>query len=178
MSNEPNIPMFSAAERAMLGKTADALSAYLGAAVLAEIGTTDGVQWVIFGRALGEQDDVPDDAVRVQLGGVGSDVLGQKGGLATDQQSFDCTFLWAIEVTDDEIERFIRLDSAGEIFDSANQLTDLLPFSLEEPVVADEGDEDDEDNEDTEGSAGEDNDTSGGDRDTGGWVEPGNNTRH
>jgi len=146
MSSDPdtNSPIFSAAERTMLGKTADALSAYLGAAVLAEIGTTDGVQWVIFGRALGQEDDVPEDAVRVQLGGMGSDVLGQKGGLATDQQSFDCTFLWAIEVTGDETERFVRLDSAGEIFDSANQLTDLLPFSLEDPVVADEDSDHDE----------------------------------
>jgi len=148
MSSEPNTPIFSAAERAMLGKTADALSAYLGAAVLAEIGTTDGVQWVIFGRALGEDDAVPDDAVRVQLGGMGSDVLGQKGGLATDQQPFDCTFLWAIEVTEDETERFIRLDSAGEIFDSANQLADLLPFSLQEPTDADADDDADVDADD------------------------------
>jgi hypothetical protein len=172
MSSEPNIPMFSASERTMLGKTADALSAYLGAAVLAEIGTTDGVQWVIFGRALGEQDEIPDDAVRVQLGGMGSDVLGQKGGLATDQQSFDCTFLWAIEVTDDEAERFIRLDSAGEVFDSASQLADLLPFSLEEPVIAEDDDLEDDDSPDSG-----DGDNDGGDRGTG-WVAPGNNTRH
>jgi len=164
MSSEPNTntPIFSAAERDMLGKTADALSAYLGAAVLAEIGTTDGVQWVIFGRALGQEDDVPEDAVRVQLGGMGSDVLGQKGGLATDQQSFDCTFLWAIEVTGDETERFIRLDSAGEIFDSANQLTDLLPFSLQEPTAADADDDADADidTDSDDGNNGNDIDTS------------------
>ena len=131
---------FTDAELAMLGKTADALSAYMGTAILAEIGETDGVQWVIFGRALDAEEHVAEDIVHVQIGGRGTNVLGQRGGLQTHQSAYDCAFLWAIEITDDEDERFVRLNPDGEVFDAAPELAMLLPFTLEEPdVPADDG---------------------------------------
>ncbi len=125
----------------MLGKTADALTAYMGTAILAEVGQTQDAQWVIFARALDQQEDVGDDIVHVQMGGPGSQVLGQRGGLETDKIPYDCAFLWAIEITPDEQERFVRLDPEGEVFDTAPELAMLLPFTLEEPELADDVDE-------------------------------------
>ena len=53
-SNLPNaIDAFSAAELNVLATTADALSAYLGQAVLAEVGVNEaGREWVVFGVPL------------------------------------------------------------------------------------------------------------------------------
>lgn len=126
---------FSDAELAMLGKTADALSAYMGAAVLAEVGCTDGADWVIFGRALGEDDTVETDTVRVQIGGAESRVLGERGGLDVEVEIYDCAFLWAIQMTDDPLDRFVRLDQEGEVFEAATTLAELLPFALNEPEL-------------------------------------------
>lgn len=133
MPEQPDSLMFSDAELTMLGKTADAFSAYLGTAVLAEVGESDGAQWVIFAKALGQDAAGADGLVHVQVGGPGSKVLGQKGGLATERQAFDCEFLWAIQITDDPEERFVRLDPTGDAVDAAPQLVELLPFSLQEP---------------------------------------------
>ncbi len=124
---------FSEDELAMLGKTADALSAYMGAAVLAEVGQTDEGDWVIFGRVLGDDTPPEADTLHVQLGGPGAQILGEKGGLDTGADTYDCAFLWAIQITADPEERYIRLDKEGEIFDAASHLSDLLPFNLDEP---------------------------------------------
>lgn len=131
---------FSDTELTMLGKTADALSAYMGEAVLAEVGNTEGADWVIFGRALGEDAEVKDDTVRVQIGGPDARVLGESGGLELESESYDCAFLWAIQVTNDPLERFVRLDQDGEVFEGATTLAELLPFDLNEPEL--EPDED------------------------------------
>uniref|UniRef100_UPI0040489111 hypothetical protein n=1 Tax=Orrella sp. TaxID=1921583 RepID=UPI0040489111 len=131
---------FSDAELAMLGKTADALSAYMGAAVLAEVGSTDGADWVIFGRALGEDDAAEDDMLHVQIGGAESRVLGECGGLDVILESYDCAFLWAIQITDDPLDRFVRLDQDGEVFEAATTLAELLPFALNEPELPPEDD--------------------------------------
>jgi hypothetical protein len=126
---------FSEEEIIMLGKTADALSAYMGAAVLAEVGDMEGFQWVIFARVL-DQDLEPDEQlVHVQMGGAGTQVLGQRGGLDTDHTTYDCEFLWAIQITQSQQERYVRLDPQGEIFDFSADLAALLPFSLIEPEL-------------------------------------------
>lgn len=140
MTPTPPTLVFTDHELAMLGKTADALSAYMGAAVLAELGHTEQAQWVIFGRALDAQSQAEDDIVHVQIGGPGTQILGQGGGLDTAATTYDCEFLWAIEITADETERFVRLDPQGEVFDTAPELAMLLPFSLAEPLVTDEDD--------------------------------------
>ena len=126
----------------MLGKTSDALTAYMGTAILAEVGETDGAQWVIFGRALDQDEAIGDDIVHVQMGGPGTKVLGQRGGLETDKSAYDCAFLWAIEITSDEEERLIRLNPEGEVFDTAPELAMLLPFTLDEPELPDDVDDD------------------------------------
>lgn len=126
----------------MLGKTADALTAYMGTAILAEVGQTEEAQWVIFARALDQDETVGEDIVHVQMGGPGTRVLGQRGGLETDKVTYDCAFLWAIEITPDEDERFVRLDPEGEVFDVAPELAMLLPFTLEEPDLPDDIDDD------------------------------------
>ena len=133
---------FSDSELAMLGKTADALTAYMGTAILAEVGQTDDAQWVIFARALDQDETAGDDIVHVQMGGPGTTVLGQRGGLQTDKITYDCAFLWAIEITPDEDERFVRLDPEGEVFDVAPELAMLLPFTLEEPTLPADIDDD------------------------------------
>lgn len=140
MTPTPPTLVFTDDELTMLGKTADALSAYMGAAVLAELGHTEAAQWVIFGRALDAQGQAQDDIVHVQIGGPGSQILGQGGGLDTATTTYDCAFLWAIEITADEAERFVRLDPQGEVFDTAPELAMLLPFSLAEPLVSEEDD--------------------------------------
>jgi len=132
---------FSETELAMLGKTSDALTAYMGAAVLAEVGETDGVQWVIFARALDQNEPASEDMIHVQMGGPGTRVLGQCGGLETDKVVYDCEFMWAIEITPETHDRFVRLDPEGEVFDSAPELAMLLPFTLDEPELPDDSDE-------------------------------------
>ncbi len=142
---------FSDAEIAMLGSTADALSAYMGAAVLAEIDENDGAQCVIFARALDQGEPPPEDLVHVQMGGPNAQVLGQRGGLDTSKSSYDCEFLWAIEITDSPDERFVRLNPEGEVFDAANELGLLLPFSLEDPSQEQETDQESDEQSDAEG---------------------------
>jgi hypothetical protein len=154
---------FTEQELLMLGQTADALSAYMGAVVLAELGRNEDTEWVIFGRAIG-QDEEPDESIfHVQLGGPDTRLLGQKGGLDTAVDSYDCEFLWAVEITEDEDERYVRLDQEGEIFDAASDLATLLPFSLAEPELPsldeadeDEGEEDEDENPDDDPNVGDD----------------------
>ncbi|AWB35343.1 hypothetical protein [Orrella marina] len=166
MSNSPNpadyILKFSDSELEMLGRTADALSAYMGCVVLAEIGVSEDTEWVIFGRAIGLDEESSEDLLHVQMGGSGSRILGQKGGIETTAETLDCEFLWAIEITDDPDERYVRLDQEGEVFDSASELVTLLPFSLQEPVQA-AAMSDDEDPEDDPGNSDEDRDVEGPD---------------
>jgi len=132
----PNLALtFTPTELTMLGKTADALTAYMGTAILAEVGQTDGAQWVIFARALGQDEAAGEGVVNVQMGGPGTHIVGQGGGLETDKVVYDCAFLWAIEITPDEEERFVRLDQEGEVFDAAPELAMLLPFNVEEPTL-------------------------------------------
>jgi hypothetical protein len=153
-------PRFSVAELAVLAKTADALSAYLGKPVLAEIGETDsGAEWVAFGVPLepGVEDD---EHTHVQMGGPQARILGNRGGLPhTDADVYDCIYLWAIEITGNEGERFVKLDHEGEEAAWSDDLAEVLPFTLgEEGLISpDEEDEDDEDDEDDDDDYEDDN---------------------
>lgn len=171
MSDTPNPAdyklKFTDSELEMLGRTADALSAYMGCVVLAEISASEDAEWVIFGRAIGLDEEVSEDVLHVQMGGPGSRVLGQQGGLEATAQTLDCEFLWAIEITDDPDERYVRLDHEGEVFDSASDLVTLLPFSLQEPdemaaTVDDESEYDTEDSDEGNDSEGLDGDHQNG----------------
>lgn len=160
-----SVSRFQAAELDMLAKTADALSAYLGKSVLAEVGTTDdGMEWVTFGIPLDKDaSEGEDDTVRVQMGGPNARLLGNRGGLtATDEDAYDCLYLWAIQITLAEGERFVKLDQDGEESAWSDTLSDVLPFALsEEDLAALEEDEDDDDDDEDEDEDDDDDENVG-----------------
>jgi len=146
-----SVARFSQAELDMLAKTADAMSAYLGQPVLAEVSTNDeGLEWVGFGTPLDAGDDADEtqDAPHVQLGGPGARLLGQRGGLPEGADAYDCLFLWAIQISTNEGERFVKIDQDGEESAWSDNLLDILPFSLEEDPLPPLDEEDDEDEDD------------------------------
>jgi hypothetical protein len=148
-----SVSRFQAGELDMLARTADALSAYLGKPVLAEVGRAeDGLEWVTFGIPLEEdalEAENEHDPVRVQMGGPDARLLGSGGGLAgTDEDAYDCLYLWAIQITLAEGERFVKLDQDGEESAWSDSLADVLPFALSDEDLAALDDEDDEEDED------------------------------
>lgn len=136
----------------MLAKTADALSAYLGKLVLAEVMTSDdGTEWVSFGTPV-EQDAKDDKQPHVQLGGPNARLLGNRGGLEpSDNETYDCLYLWAVQITQTEGERFIKFDQHGEETAWSDDLADMLPFALTDEPLADEDEEEEDDNEEDDG---------------------------
>ncbi|CAJ50410.1 hypothetical protein [Bordetella avium] len=143
---------FSETELDMLAKTADALSAYLGQPVLAEVAQSEeGMEWVAFGVALDDDAEEGDKRPHVQMGGQGARILGGRGGLPdTASQAYDCLYLWAIQLSLVEGERFIKLDQDGEECAWSDTLSDVLPFDLNETAddISDDDDEEDEDHHD------------------------------
>lgn len=124
---------FTTTEADLLGRTADALCAYMGKPVLAEIvaETDAGFEWVLFAIPLTPDQD--DDLPRVQLGGPGSRLLGSCGGLdLSDDEPLDCEFLWAIQLCDLENIRYIKVDANGDETAWTDRLEELLPFDLRE----------------------------------------------
>ncbi|WP_424649002.1 hypothetical protein [Castellaniella sp.] len=143
---------FTPAEADLLGRTADALCAYLGRPVIAEIvsETGDGYEWALFALPLAPQDD-DEDKPRVQAGGPGARFLGNCGGLdLSDGQAVDCEFLWAIQLSDLEGVRYIKVDAQGEEVAWTDALTDLLPFDLQDAQAPADDEEDEDDEEDGE----------------------------
>ncbi|MFC4297012.1 hypothetical protein ACFO0J_03025 [Castellaniella hirudinis] len=137
---------FTPAEADLLGRTADALCAYLGKPVIAEIVAEpdEGYEWALFALPLGPKDE-EGDAPRVQAGGPGARFLGNCGGLdLSDGQAVDCEFLWAVQLSDLEGVRYIKVDAHGEEVAWTDTLTDLLPFDLHEAEAPPDEDEDDE----------------------------------
>ncbi|MFJ1302532.1 hypothetical protein ACILG0_21435 [Pseudomonadota bacterium AL_CKDN230030165-1A_HGKHYDSX7] len=142
---------FSTAELDMLAKTADAMSAYMGRPVLAEVGKGDeGTEWVTFGVALDtDGKEADDDQPHVQMGGKDARLLGGLGGLPdAATQTYDCIYLWAVQISLVEGERFVKLDQEGEECAWSDDLADVLPFALSEDPLEPEDDEDDEDEDD------------------------------
>lgn len=146
-------PHFSSQELDMLAKTADALSAYLGKPVLAEVMVNEeGTEWVSFGIPL-QQGAKDDGQPHVQLGGPQARLLGNRGGLdPNDNDTYDCLYLWAIQITLVEGERFVKLDQTGEETAWSDDLNDMLPFALTDAPLPDEDDEE-EDDDDCDGSS-------------------------
>lgn len=143
---------FTDDELDLIGRTADALSAYMGKPVLAEVIDAEdtGFEWVIFAVPLDIQ-DTPDDIVVVQVGGSGAKIIGNQGGLViADGDIFECEYLWAIQLSDLEGVRFIKVDQEGEEIAWSENLRDVLPFVMsDEPVSEDDdGLEDDEPDDD------------------------------
>jgi len=158
-----SLARFSESELEMLAKTADAMSAYMGKPVLAEVGVSDtGLEWVAFGVPLDVSDEQDEDAIHVQMGGAQARLLGNRGGLPiSDDTQYDCLYLWAVEIVGTEGERFVKLDHEGETAAWSDTLQDVLPFDLAEDAPAPdmlgnaEGDEDEDDDDDDADDDGE-----------------------
>src|SRR5690606_15872952 len=133
--------VFTTAELDMLGRTADALSAYMGKPVLAEVVDADetGFEWVLFAVPLETGEDAR-ELVTVQVGGPGARIIGHKGGLRiADGDVYQCKYLWAIQLSDLEGVRFIKVDEEGDEVAWSDDLTSMLPFALNsEPAPPDD----------------------------------------
>lgn len=155
---------FSADELDLLGRTADALSAYMGKPVLAEViaEPEGGYEWALFALPLKPDEDV-EDRLCVQVGGAGARFLGQAGGLDTrDGQPLECEFLWGIQRADLEGVRYIKVDGDGEESAWSDTLQELLPFDLRDVAPPEDEEDGAEDNDGAEDDdSAEDNDERG-----------------
>jgi len=131
----PRILCFTDAELDVFAGVADAMTANLGKPVLAEILAEDeiGAECIVFALPLqpGEPDD---DVVKVSLGGAQARFVGNCGGLAMDDEALECALLWAVQLSDLDGVRFIRLDAQGEEVAWGAELADILPFAVAEPT--------------------------------------------
>lgn len=146
--HEPSLA-FTADEIDLLGRTADALSAYMGKPVLAEVMDAEetGFEWVIFATPLDVHDDA-DEQVVVQIGGAGARLIGNTGGMTiADGEVFDCEYLWAIQLSDLEGVRYIKVDQSGEEIAWTDSLRDILPFALHDEPLPDDSEAQDEDSD-------------------------------
>ncbi len=62
-----------------------------------------------------------------------------------DDDVFDCEYLWAIQLSDLEGVRFIKVDQDGEEIAWSENLRDVLPFVMADEPVSDDDDDDLED---------------------------------
>ncbi len=131
----------------MLARTADALSAYMGKPVLAEVVGAEetGFEWVIFAIPL--ESGATASGATVQIGGPKARLLGQTGGLTLRREDvFACEYLWSIQLTRLDGIRFIKVDGEGNEVAWTETLSEILPFVLtDDPVREDSDDPDDED---------------------------------
>ncbi|MCQ9617125.1 hypothetical protein L1889_10800 [Paenalcaligenes niemegkensis] len=145
MSQTPKSPfVFTDDELDTLARTADALSAYLGKPVLAEVvdASETGFEWVIFAIPLDVNDDDTTITV-VQIGGAKARLLGSQGGLNIGvNESYSCQYLWAIQLSDTENIRYIKLDDQGDDVAWSDSLEDILPFQIDSDVLADDDEAD------------------------------------
>ena len=161
MNHPAPLLVFTKEEIELIGHTADALTAYMGKPVIAEIMDADdtGAEWVAFGMPLGLDDEIDEEsAVMIQLGGPGARYAGNRGGL-DDDEAYSCECLWIIQLSDDVDEgRYVKVDPLTQEFVASNILSELLPFDVSDEAFAQiseemNGDEniadDEEDAEDT-----------------------------
>jgi hypothetical protein len=151
MTTNESVPLsFTPDEIDQLGRTADALTAYLGKPVLAEVMDAEetGFEWVVFAVPLDVEED-PGERVLVQIGGPDARLLGNTGGLmVADGDVYDCEYLWAIQLSDLEGVRFIKVDENGDEVAWSENLPDVLPFALRDDEAPDDDDSGDDDDDD------------------------------
>ena len=147
---------FTDSEIDLLARTADALSAYMGKPVVAEViaDAEIGAECVLFALPL-TPDDNRDDIVKVSIGGADARFVGNRGGLSADDEPIECEFLWGIQLSDLEGVRFIKLDGTGEEVAWTSDLRDILPFALVEDILPEDDEDDLEDDADEQDSAGQ-----------------------
>lgn len=163
---------FTDAEIEILARTADAMSAWMGKPVLAQVvdSLETGYEWALFAVPLLPNQD-PSDITVVQIGGPDARIIGNKGGLSiADGDIYDCEYLWAVQLSDIEGIRFIKIDTDGEEVAWTNELAEIVPFDLSDipPEASDFADNADGDDD-------ADDDSSYGTDDQG---RPGNPTLH
>ena len=157
MTSEPLLT-FTQEEIDLIGHTADAMSAYMGKPVLAEIMDAEdtGAEWVAFGVPLDIADEVDEEAtVVIQLGGPGARYAGSHGGLDTGHDAYSCECLWIIQLSDDEDARYVKIDPLTQEFVASGDLAELLPFNVDDASFANAPD----DEEDESSAASDDDDT-------------------
>lgn len=151
-SQLPSSLIFTADEIDLLGRTADALSAYMGKPVLGQImdATETGFEWAVFAVPLQPEDQL-DDFTTVEIGGSGARLLGNKGGLdIADNEIYDCEYLWAVQLCDLEGVRFIKVDQEGDEVAWTDNLQDILPFAIVDEPISDDLDLDGDESTDTD----------------------------
>ena len=139
---------FTEAELTLLARTADALSAWLGKPVLAEVmdASETGYEYVLYAVPLlpGQE---PGDGTTVQIGGTGARLLGGRGGLPEESDTiYLCEYLWGIQLTSLQGVRFIKVDATGEEVAWSEDLNEILPFDLREPPEGGDSDTNSDDN--------------------------------
>ncbi|MGB3836619.1 hypothetical protein [Castellaniella sp.] len=135
--------VFNSDETNLLGRTADALCAYMGKPVIAEIVAEpdEGFEWALFAIPLSPE-EASKELAHVQVGGPGARFAGNCGGLdLSDGQSLDCELLWAIQLSNITGNRYIKVDANGEETGWSDDLAELLPFQLSEPQLPDDEDD-------------------------------------
>ena len=148
MTSPEPVLVFTQEEIDLIGHTADAMSAYMGKPVLAEIMDADdtGAEWVAFGIPLDVHAEIDEDAtVVIQLGGVGARFAGARGGLEVNDDVYSCECLWIIQLSDDEDARYVKVDPLNQEYVGGNDLRELLPFNVSDDGLTEFAAEDDED---------------------------------
>ena len=159
MNSPAPVLEFTQEEIDLIGRTADAMSAYMGKPVIAEIMDAEetGAEWVAFGIPLDLDDEVDEDStVLIQLGGPGARYAGNRGGLGDDDDIYDCECLWIIQLSDDATARYMKVDPLNQEYESSDDLRELLPFNVSDDGFSaladdedDDGDRDTDDDEET-----------------------------
>lgn len=140
--------VFTQDEIDLIGHTADAMSAYMGKPVLAEIMDSEdtGAEWVAFGIPLDVNDDIDEEAtIVIQLGGPGARYAGARGGLDLDDAIYECECLWIIQLSEEESGRYMKVDPLNQEYVAGNDLRELLPFDISDDTLAVPADQDDDD---------------------------------
>lgn len=130
---------FDQAEADLLGRTADALSAWMGKPVLGEIvnARETGFEWALFAVPLQPGQDAEGMTV-VQVGGPEARLVGNRGGLPRTAEAYQCEFLWAVQLSAIPGVRYIKVDHQGEEIAWTDHLKEILPFDLSDPPEPDD----------------------------------------
>jgi len=154
MNSPAPVLEFTQEEIDLIGRTADAMSAYMGKPVLAEIMDAEdtGAEWIAFGIPLDVSDEIDEDAtVVIQLGGPGARYAGSRGGLDVNDDIYSCECLWIIQLSDDESGRYVKVDPLSQEYAASSDLRELLPFNVSDDPFAALADDEAEDEDDEDG---------------------------
>lgn len=136
--------IFNTEDIELLARTADALSAYLGKPVLVEVisASETGFEWAVFAIPLDVNEDNSDIPV-VQIGGANALLLGSQGGVKiAENEIYSCRFMWAIQRTDADDVKYVKINHEGDENAWGETLKEVLPFDMSGDPMADDEDDD------------------------------------